>query len=333
MRTLLAFFTLLIASTFSHANTFTINPNIFYLIDFDYYKECNTRRDERDAVHYGNLTLNSAADIEKYRCVKRVTGNLKLDLDNKIKVLVLPWLETVNGNLWLEAGAYFTKGKFPKLHTVDGDITLYNRNRSAHWWMPALIEHHSELEVVAGVQNDLTGFSNLEYVHKLYLRTHPNDIWGPFNFTGLDALTEAANLEYSLRSGQVSGSFLSNLTNVTNKVRLFIDDSGLFGLASIETIGGRLEIEETSYIYNLNHFSNIQSLGGLVLSDNAGLNNVSALSNVSMPTNGYIEITYNDNLNNCDAQDLVRALRNNQNWNTFSGSNTYVYSNGYSNCN
>ena len=307
-------------------------PDVVIRFDPDYGKECNVRRDERRSVISGNLTLRSAADIEAFRCAKRITGNLKLELDNDIKVLVLPWLEKVEGNLWLEAGAYFDKARLTKLHTIGGKITLYNRNRNAHWWLPALTSHNGTLEVVAGVSNDLTGFDHLAYVQKLYLRTHPNDIYGPFNFSGLNSLTNVGNIEINVEHGQSSGSFLANLITVDNKVEITLDDGGLFGLSSIVNIGGRLEIKDSSYLYNLNHFSNLASLGGLELEDNPNLNNINQLLGVNMPSNGYIKIVYNNSLSQCSAKQVVKGLRNDPNWNNFNGNSTYVYGNGYPDC-
>ncbi|WNO08343.1 hypothetical protein [Teredinibacter sp. KSP-S5-2] len=312
-----------------------LNPQVilFPILDLDYLKECNVRRSVHNAVHTGNLTLNTAADVEKYRCVKEVTGNLTIDLDNKITIFYLPWLEKVGGKLSLEAGAYFNVGKFSKLHTVSGSIVINNRPRSAHWWFPALKKHNGTLEVVAGVLNDLTGFESLEYLGKLYLRTHPNDIWGPFKFFGLDVLTKMGRLEYSLREGEVSGSFLSQLVQVESNVDIQLRNSSLFGLGSIQSIGGRLKITQSDWVYNLNNLASLQEIGSLYLDDNPSLNNVNALNNVDFPANGYLKITNNGSLANCDAKTLVRNLRQSPNWNSFNGSNTYVYGNGYPDCN
>lgn len=302
------------------------------LIDPDYAKECNPRRDEKRAVYYGDLTLETAADIEKFRCLKRVSGDLTFDIDNEMTLLVMPWLERVNGDLRLEAGAYFNKGKFPKLKTVDGDIRFNNRQRSAHWWMPAMTSHQGEIEVIAGVLNDLTGFTALTYVKSLYLRNHPNDIWGPFKFSGLTGVTEAGTIEINLRSGQVNGSFLNQLTQVNGNVEVYLHDGQLFGLGSLQTISGRFIMEDTNYTYHLNNLSSLTYLGGLELVDNAGLNNLDELLDVTMPAGGYIRITDNDSLGDCEAKTLTRSLRNNTAWNIFNGSNTYVYGNGYPDC-
>ncbi|MCG8317517.1 MAG: hypothetical protein MI976_30235 [Pseudomonadales bacterium] len=311
-----------------------INTDIInnWFVDPDYKLECNNRRDEKRSTIYGNLTLESAADIEKFRCIRRVTGNLYLDTDNQITLLTLPWLERVDGNLWLKAGAYFEKGKFPKLTKVNGDIIFYNRYRTAYWWMPALTEHNNEIEVIAGVYNDLTGFTHLTSLHQLYLHNHPNDIWGPFNFSGLDALTEVDNIEYYLRQGQVNGSFLTNLTQVNNNVEIYLNDSQLFGLNAIETIAGRFILENTNYTYHLNNLSNLTFLGGLELVDNASLNNISQLNGITLTSGGLVRIVDNSSLSNCDAKQLTRDLRNAPNWSNFNGNHTYVYNNGYPDC-
>lgn len=309
-------------------------PIIIYpWFDFDYLKECNSRRDERREIYPANLTIRTAADVEKFRCAKRIKGNLTFDLDNKITVLVLPWLEAVEGKLTLEAGAYFNKAKLPKLKFVQGDIVFNNRGRSAHWWMPALKTHNGEIEVIAGVLNDLTGFTALEYVQKLYLRTHPNDIWGPFKFSGLNELTSAGNVEIKVRSGSAPNSFLPKLETINGNIDINVRDSGLFGLDSVRHVNGRLEIGDSPYISSLNHFSQLISLGSLKLEDNSGLNDVTGLMGVNFNANGYIRIVDNSYLGDCEAKQLVRDLRNNQNWNSFNGNNTYVYGNGYPNCN
>lgn len=315
------------------SNTIFEMPSFNYelFIDPDYGIECNSRRDEKRKVIDGNLTLSAPNDFEKFRCIKRVTGNLYVEPNWDVDRLVIPWLESVGGNLILEGSISNVKALLPKLHTVSGRIEVNNRQANALWSTNALKNHKGEFRVVAGVVNNLKGFDALTDVGKLKLRNHPNDIWGPFYFTGLDGLTTASSIDIVLRGGATQGTFLSQLTTVNYDVEISLHDSALFGLSALETIGGSLEIMDSIYTYNLNMFANLLNLGGLKLTD-SGFNDVSALSHLSFSTADPINIIDNYGLGNCAAKTLVRQLRNNPSFNSFNSTYTKVYGNGYPDC-
>lgn len=319
------------------------------IIEPVYNKECNNRRDERRAVIEGNLTLTNNAEVEKFRCIKRVKGDLIIDaeslvpgqsssvpypgVDNSIMTLfTLPWLQRVDGELKLISSAFLTKGQFPRLHTVGGRILINNRGGQALWVLPALQSHDSTLEIIAGVANNLQGFTRLKTLNRLELRTHPNDRFGPFNFSGLEALETVSRLEINMRSINVPNSFLSNLKSVTSNVDILVKDSGLNNYPSLATISGRLTIENSPFIFNLNSFAQLNNLDSLALNDNAGLNNVTALNTVTLNSGGFIQIKNNPALGDCNARQLVRELRNDPGWNSFNGSNTFVSGNGSPDC-
>ena len=314
-----------------------------------YSIECNPRRDERRAVINHDLTLTNNADIEEFRCVKHVKGTLIIDAEKLVPtpsnlppypgvpnsimtVFTLPWLERVDGEFRLITSAWLTKGQFPKLTHVGGKIFIDNRLGQALWIVPTLETHDDTLEVLAGVTNTLDGFSSLTHFKKLHLRTHPNDIHGPFNFSGLDAVESGGSIEVNLRSVSVSGSFLENLHTINDDVEIHVKDSNMFALPALQTIGDRLTIENSPFIPNLSGFSAVTALGGLELVDNVGLNDVTDLHSVNLSNTGYIEIAGNNALGDCEAKQLVRELRNDPNWSNFSSSNTTVSGNGFPDC-
>ena len=364
----------------------------------NYEAECNPRRDERRKIIDHDLTIHKAADPEKYRCVQEVRGDLTIDTDNESLELVLPYLMKVTGDFDLKAGTHFDFGQFPKLYHVGGKLYINNRSRWSDWHFASFKYFDGTLEVMAGLKNPLHGLNNLRRVGRLRLYNHPNDIWGPFEFSGLEGLQQInGDLDIDLEWGSTSGNFLGNLEEVGDDVEISIEDGGLIGLGSIkhvgddliihwdspnyastvgleslEEVGGdfifdgppiryltglqnlqsvghdfELELNLTvndlqdlsqltsvgklaivnSNVASLNGLQNIQNLGALVLEYNYALNNVSALTNASVPGSGLIRIVSNWSLSTCEAQDLVRDLRNDQNYNQWNSSYTQVFSN------
>ncbi len=298
----------------------------------DYLADCNNRRDEKRAIINGNLELNHAAEFEEFRCVQKITGDLTIVPDFDIDRMVLPWLNRIEGNLLVKGGPAGVKGLMPLLARVDGTITINIRGGAPVWYFDDLKSHAGKLEVIAGTLNILTGLNQLESIGRLYLRTHANDIYGPFKFTGLDKVLTLGSLEYQVRGGEVLTSFLAELHRVEGNVEIQIKNTGVFGLGSLDEIGGWLQIHDSPWIYDLAEFGQLTQAGGLSLEDNDGLQDVFELSDIVIGTGQTIRITNNPYLGQCNAKTLIRSLRGDPAWNDFNSGNTSATGNGYPDC-
>ena len=188
----------------------------------------------------------------------------------------------MHGQLKLVGGAWFDGGRFPRLYHVGGRIYVDNRLFSADWQAGSLVSHSGLFEVQAGVFNPLDGFDKLASVGKLELRNHPNDIYGPFNFSGLNGLQKInSDLEINLEWGSSSGPFLVSLAEVGDDVLITLDDGLFFGMEQLQTIGGNLVVHWNSYGYgNTTGLDKLQSVGGNFEWHGSSISNLAGLASL-----------------------------------------------------
>ena len=277
-----------------------INPK--YTFDFSqaeeasYALDCISRRNEDRSVISENISLNNPADSEKYRCVRRIYGNLTISADdygnysasndNRVRKFVLPYLQSVSGNLYIEGAAILERIRLPKLYSIGGKLAIDYRRGDDIFLMDSLLTLNAPLEVIAGPQNSFTGMEALTRVDRLELKTDPQDYilnsYSQGYFSGLPNLhTIKGDLEVDLYWGIDSPAFLPSLTAIEGDVEYTLKEGGLIALRQVESIGDDLEVDWNEYYYGSTQgMENLQSVGGDISWQGYYVNNLSGFQSL-----------------------------------------------------
>ena len=72
----------------------------------------------------GNLVLSTPVQIEDYRRLRTVYGDLRIDTASSVQGSTLPWLSRVTGDLELEGNPLLPYARLPRLTTVGDEIVV-----------------------------------------------------------------------------------------------------------------------------------------------------------------------------------------------------------------
>jgi hypothetical protein len=278
----------------------------------DFAIECGWRQGEGQGVvvgtYVGNIWIDSVADVEQWKCVTWVKGNLTISPDwdaggenawdatcpkpanppytpcPRAGLAMLPWLHAVSGDLTLEAA--YTRGEFrmPRLYYVSGEIKAEN-SAGTDWRSRSLTEHKGTLRATAKHGVDLRGFNWLVELGRLEIYASvsadpnvPGSIW-----RGLSALEVIGSLDINAGDATAWPEFLESLDVVEGKAEIDVR-AALFGIGSLREVGGTLDIRVKDS-WNVGYADGLESLefvGGDFLWDASGsdLHGLKALANL-----------------------------------------------------
>jgi len=299
----------------SSVNSDLINP---YSLD-DYWAECTGRG---SWTYLGDLLIANPVDAERYRCIRFVIGDFKISTGTSAQTLIVPWLQTVYGNLELDGRPQLPRAKLPRLLSVQGDILIDTWNGNTRFEVRRLTQHTAgKLRVYAGSVSDLGGFDALVGLHRLELYNpkvnYPMNPQSP-RFKGLRGLTEVGSMQVKLgERGTEEWDFLYALIQVQGSLEIEVDET-IVGTHSIQQIGGQLRVEHSDML-NLAQLDAVAQMGSLRLYGNDQLNSVSALSNAHVASGGSVYIVGNFPLTDCQATTLANQIKSSTSSVTVSG--------------
>ncbi|MEM7157953.1 MAG: hypothetical protein AAF799_34245 [Myxococcota bacterium] len=199
-------------------------------------------------VHVGDVSITAAADLDTYRCVEVIDGNLEVPANATFDVQ-LDQLAEVTGDLtldydWIGAGPTYVRTiDLPALATVGGDLGVHwddiaTANPTLGFGLDAITSVGGDITVdVHSVNYTMIGLGSLV--------THP----GNFSIIG--------------SSGDVAGSsFASGLTTIGGDL-LFEPGYGVFWMfQGLETVGGDMTLNGGFWGPSNSGFGALQSVGG-----------------------------------------------------------------------
>jgi hypothetical protein len=210
---------------------------------------------------YGDLYIETDADLAPLQCLTRVEGTLSVRQWGGVTLEPLSALEEVTGSLALYTTATSFAG-LGSLERVGGGVALHGFNYIDLTGFSALRSIGGDLSL-GGAFKTTHGFPLLETIGGSFA------IWDGTQFEtldGFDALTEIGG----------------DLVLIQNWVL-----TSLQGLRSLERIGGAVVLGDNVELRSLDGLESLREVGGLILRD--GITDLSALSGVTTVP-GEIEI-------------------------------------------
>lgn len=199
-------------------------------------------------VHVGDVTINAATDLDTYRCVETIDGNLEVPANATFDVQ-LDQLAEVTGDVtldydWIGAGPDYVRTiDLPSLATVGGNLDV-------HW--DDIVTPNPLLDFGLGAVTSVGGDITID-VHSVN-----------YTMLGLGALVSyAGNFSIIGSSGDVAGSsFASSLTTIGGDL-LFEPGYGVFWMfQALETVGGNVTLNGGFWGPSNSGFGSLQSVGG-----------------------------------------------------------------------
>lgn len=274
--------------TFPGYAQFFTGPVIEHQSDFDI--ECGVRSGAPNydvGTYNGSVVITDLTDVEKYKCVTWIKGDLTIDPNwSSPGLAILPWLHAVSGDLNLTARNIRVEFRMPRLYYVSGEIDLDGEWGNTLWRSRSLINHYGTLFAHSRYGADMHGFDYLVDLGRL-------ELWAPDNadpntaFTaiwkGLAALEVIGSLDINTDDGAVAPGFLGNLDEVEGNVTIDTDQA-IYGLSNLRVIGGKLDV----YVYDAwkvayaNGLESLEEVGGDFIWDDGGstLHGLAGLSNL-----------------------------------------------------
>ncbi|WCO03575.1 T9SS type A sorting domain-containing protein [Psychroserpens ponticola] len=174
---------------------------------------------------------------------------------------------------------------------------------------PSCTDIDGTLTISGNDITDLTPLLGIETVYHLYIQDNPLlvDLTGLNNFTGEGVDEFIISNNDNLININGLSSYVSNYG-----IRLHYNNSlqNLIGISP--SFAGTIQLLGNPNIQSLEGLEVISSLFGILLQSNNSLSDISALSNVSLGNDTYVDIiiTDNPNLSNCNIESVCYSLAN-----------------------
>ena len=264
-----------------------------------YNDECHGE----DDTHIGSLVFSKTNQLDPYRCIRQIVDSLIANASMTINPdpggvnqyqFSFPYLEVIEGNLLINGAEGWDEVYFPRLHQVDGNITVYLETAVEFIHMPQLTEVAKVTVHMRSMNNDLQGMDNLVDVERIefnnFVESEDENL--DFQLQGFNKLTELDYLTikgrgiYDLNESAANQNdlVLINLTQVHHNV-VFEGEglSHLYGVESLQTVNGNLSITDEDSLLDLTGLENLQSVGGtLNIYDAAGLTTLNGLGGATV---------------------------------------------------
>jgi hypothetical protein len=225
----------------------------------------------RSEIFLGTLVINHTDDIDLMRCYRVVTGDLEFRSNGNLGTVsftVLPWMELVNGDIKVVAGASLDEAWLPRLHTLGGKVSANYDSAFEGLYLQSMTELGDVYITTRTMDNTFTGFDSVTKVAHLNISNgHPEQVIPPGR--GWNGLAEAGSLRivgYPLARDTING-LLDAFTTVSGNVDLELNGSELYGVDNLTSVGGALWIHDSS-IDTLDGLGSLQSVGGCVVIEN-----------------------------------------------------------------
>jgi len=278
----------------------------------DFAIECGWRAGEGKGVvvgtYVGDISIDSVVDVENWKCVTWVKGNLTISPDwdsgvesqwdgtcpqastppytpcSRVGLAMLPWLHAVSGDVTLEAAYTREEFRMPRLYYVGGEIKAMG-SAGTDWHSRSLTEHNGTLRATDKHGVDLRGFDWLVELGRLEIYASgsadpnvPGSIW-----RGLSALEIVGSLDISTGDASTGAEFLQRLEEVEANAEIDVREK-LFGVGSLREVGGTLDVRvnDTWKVGYADGLESLEYVGGDFLWDENGsnLHSLEALANL-----------------------------------------------------
>lgn len=231
------------------------------------------RECEKDSdTFYGDLFINHTSQIDPTRCIRfvkagdgKTKGHLAFRGDHQdFHQLGRPYLETIQGSLSITGAIHFDELYFPRLYRIGGKLTIDFRNALEYVDMPKMRRLNDLKLIFRGNNVDADGLNGVTQAKNLVIEnTITNDRPNINGLNGIEVLesftatTEA--IEYPEK--EPYPDFLIALKTITEDVTVVgLSLTRLYGLDTVEAIGGSVDITDSGGEYGL---KNLEGLGSL----------------------------------------------------------------------